>query len=228
MSEVNNPTRSYHAPRRAAQAAATRRDIVASAHDLFVERGYAATTIAAIAEAAGVTAKSVHAVGDKPRLLLLAFDQAVVGDDLPVAVADRPEFRALIETKDPDQRARMAGRMGAQGLLRLYPLYRAFEQGAASDARLQEAWRDQQVRRRADIELLVRGIADAGPQGAGLDVDAATDTIWALLTWHPVALLVEQGGWSQERISSWIESLFRALLAPGFPSSGSPPGDGSP
>ena len=76
MTEPNIPTRAYNAPRRAEQAAATRRAIVSAAHDLFVERGYAATTMAAIAQEAGVTAKSVHAVAEKSQLLLMAFDQA--------------------------------------------------------------------------------------------------------------------------------------------------------
>jgi AcrR family transcriptional regulator len=208
------PSRAYNAPRRAEQAAATRRAILAAAHELFVERGYAATTMAAIAQSAGVTSKSVHAVAEKSQLLLLAFDQAVVGDDAEVAVADRPEFRAVAATKDPHERARLVGQIGAETMLRLYPIYRAFEQGAATDERLREAWRDQQQRRRADIRILVDAIAEAEGLRDGLSVDDATDTVWAVLTWHPVALLVEEGGWSRERIAAWIEKMFLDLLAP--------------
>jgi AcrR family transcriptional regulator len=214
MTEANMPTRRYHAPRRTEQAAATRRAILAAAYELFADRGYAATTMAAIADKAGVTSKSVHAVAEKPQLLLLTFDHAVVGDEKPVAMAERTEFRALVETKDPHERARLAGRLGAEVLLRLYPIYRAFEQGAATDPRLHEAWRDQQRRRRADIRILMRGIADAGGLRDGLTIDAATDTIWAVMSWHPIALLVEEQGWSQGRLTRWIEELFLVLLGP--------------
>lgn len=186
---------------------------MSAAHDLFVERGYAATTMAAIAQEAGVTAKSVHAVAEKSQLLLMAFDQAVVGDDAATPMAERPEFRTVIETSDAHERARLVGQLGAVALLRLYPIYRAFEQGAATDERLRDAWRDQQHRRRADIRILVTGIADADGLRDGLSVDDATDTIWALLTWHPVALLVEEAGWSHERIATWLEGLFLELLS---------------
>src|SRR5258708_3142778 len=61
--------RRYNAPRRREAAQTTRRAIVAAATRLFVERGYAATNMAAIAEAAGVSHETVHATfGPKPAL----------------------------------------------------------------------------------------------------------------------------------------------------------------
>jgi AcrR family transcriptional regulator len=209
---VAKSTRPYHAPRRAEQAAATREAIITAASRLFAEQGYAGTTIAAIAAEARVTPKSVYAVADKPTLLLLAVDRAIVGDDATVPLLQRPEVRAMVAERDPAVQARLAGRIGAATLLRLYPIFRAFEQASAAEPELGEHWRTYQRRRRADTRVIVKAMADAGHLRAGLSVEAATDTLWALLSWNPIALLVEERGWSRARIARWIEELFVNLL----------------
>ena len=62
--------RRYHSPRRAEQAAITRRAILDAARTLFVGNGYAATTVADIASHARVSLDTVYAtVGRKPALL---------------------------------------------------------------------------------------------------------------------------------------------------------------
>jgi AcrR family transcriptional regulator len=209
---VANTTRAYHAPRRIEQAAATRDAIITAASRLFAEFGYASTTVAAIATAARVTAKSVYALADKPGLLLLAVDRAIVGDDEPVPLLRRPPMQTLLAERDAAAQARLAGRIGADTMLRLYPIYRAFDQAAAAEPELAEHWRDYQRRRRSDIRLVVKTFAESGNLRAGLSVDRATDTLWALLTWRPIAMLVEERGWSRARIARWIEGLFVDLL----------------
>ena len=86
-----------------AQARATRRAIVDAAARLFIERGYGPTTVDAIAEAAGVSRKTVFtSVGGKVEALKLAIDWAMVGDDEPVPLLQRPHVQAgLVE---PDAR----------------------------------------------------------------------------------------------------------------------------
>src|SRR5580700_10201311 len=84
------------------QARRTRRAIVTAAHDLFLAQGYAATTIDGIADAAHVSRRTVfNSVGGKPALLKLALDWAFVGDDEPVALADRPAVKAIVAETDP-------------------------------------------------------------------------------------------------------------------------------
>ena len=93
--------RDYRSELPAAQALETRQSIVAAASKLFVEDGYVATTIDAVAVAAGVSRKTVFtAVGGKLDLLKVALDWAVAGDDLPVAVADRGEMRQIMAEDD--------------------------------------------------------------------------------------------------------------------------------
>ena len=75
-------SRTYHSATRADGARRTRRRLVEAARELFVARGYAGTTIDAVAEAAGVSIRTVFlSVGSKAELLKTGWDWGVVGDD---------------------------------------------------------------------------------------------------------------------------------------------------
>jgi AcrR family transcriptional regulator len=206
------PTRRYEAPRREEQAAATRTAIVEAAARLFAERGYEATTMSAIASAARVAPKTVYTLGDKARLLRLALDRAIAGDDDPVPLADRPALQAVFTAGSGQEAARSAAAAGAPMLLRLYPLYRAFEQAAATDPQIAEQWREYQDRRREDVREVVSAVQQIAPLRPGLDTEQAIDTLWALVGWHPVALLVEHRGWGRGDVQRWLEDVFTALL----------------
>ena len=97
----------YKSTLRTAQARATRRAIVDAAARLFIEHGYGATTVNAIAEAAGVSRKTVFtSVSGKVEALKLAIDWAVAGDDEPVPLIDRPHVKAA--HTEPDARRILA------------------------------------------------------------------------------------------------------------------------
>src|SRR5215467_15197503 len=99
---MNQPGRRYVSEVRDEQARRTRRTIVTAARELFLTQGYAATTIDAIAEAAHVSRKTVfNAVGGKAVLLKLALDWALVGDDEPVPMAERPDVIEEQGMSDP-------------------------------------------------------------------------------------------------------------------------------
>jgi len=207
-------SRRYRAPRRAEQAAATRAAIIGAAGALFVERGFAATTMAAIAERARVTAKSVYTLADKAQLLLLAVDRAIAGDDEPVVLLDRPAMRAALAGADGPQVIGAVAGLGARMLLRLYPVYRVFEQAAAADPVLAAHWREYQQRRRADVVRVVDAVRAVTPLRPGLSAERAADILWATLTWHPVALLVEERGWTEDDLAAWLRDVLTAVLLP--------------
>src|SRR5688500_10050138 len=94
--------RPYRSTLREDQARATRRAVVSAARDLFVEVGWSGTTIDAVATRAGVSRKTVFtSVGGKAALLKLALDWALVGDDEPVPLTERPVFVGMQELTDP-------------------------------------------------------------------------------------------------------------------------------
>src|SRR5436305_2231061 len=96
MADDVKPRRRYHAPQRAERAAATRRAVLAAAYDLFTSRGYPATTVAQIAERAGVNVDTLYAaVGRKPALLRAVVETAISGQDRAVPAADRDYVKAV-------------------------------------------------------------------------------------------------------------------------------------
>src|SRR4051794_23313828 len=102
-------TRQYDSSARQAEARSRRSTIVAAAARLFVENGYAETTIARVAAEAGVSAQLVYAAfGGKAGLLAGALDLVAAGDEQPMLLRDRPEALALMEIRDPRERLRAA------------------------------------------------------------------------------------------------------------------------
>jgi AcrR family transcriptional regulator len=109
--------RPYTSSLRATQAQTTRRAIVDAASRLFVENGYGATTVDAIAAAAGVSRKTVFtSVGGKAEALKLAFDWGVVGDDAPAPLMERSHVKDSYA--EPDARVILA-RQRQQGMTQL-------------------------------------------------------------------------------------------------------------
>jgi AcrR family transcriptional regulator len=88
--------RAYNSSRRSLQAAQTRDVVIRAAMARFSETGWAGTTLAAIAEAAGVSVETIYnGFGSKKALLRAAMDAAVVGDTEPIPFAERPAFLEL-------------------------------------------------------------------------------------------------------------------------------------
>src|SRR5512147_146690 len=95
--------RPYESPRRRAQAAATRHDILTAAQRLFETKGYAATTMAEIAEEAGVALKTVYlAFQTKSGLLRALWNLLLRGDDADRPVAERRWYLDVLEEQDPE------------------------------------------------------------------------------------------------------------------------------
>src|SRR6478752_2176660 len=104
MPEVRK--RIYRSELRDEQARATRRRVVDAAAGLFTALGFAANTIDAVADAAGVSRKTVFtAVGGKVELIKLAYDYATAGDDEPLTMAQRPALQEVMALARTDPRA---------------------------------------------------------------------------------------------------------------------------
>jgi AcrR family transcriptional regulator len=75
---ISSP-RVYRSELRQQQAQATRSRVITAAAELFITDGYARTTLAKIAAAAGVSAETVQAQGPKAAILIAAAEYAGVG-----------------------------------------------------------------------------------------------------------------------------------------------------
>src|SRR6266568_1179650 len=93
--------RPYRSSLREETAELTRARIRESAARLFVEQGFVATTVKQVAAAAGVAERTVYAAfPSKADLFNEVLGVATVGDDRPVPVAERAEFRAAFADRD--------------------------------------------------------------------------------------------------------------------------------
>src|SRR5262250_2194480 len=88
MGEPVKTPRPYHSPKHEAMRRATRQSVVTAAGRLFSERGYAGSSIEAIAEAAGVAVPTVYAAFGNKRSILLAMLAASVNEAEPSTVPD--------------------------------------------------------------------------------------------------------------------------------------------
>src|SRR5512135_3161620 len=85
-----NPRRRYHSPLRAEQAEQTRGRILLAARRLFVQQGFAGTTVAAVAHAAGVSSDTIYAsLGGKRGLLEGVLERAISGLDDPSSLPEQ-------------------------------------------------------------------------------------------------------------------------------------------
>ena len=207
--------RDYRSELRAAQAQQTRRSIVAAATRLFVGAGYGATTIDAVAEAAGVSRKTVFtAVGGKLDLLKLALDWAVAGDDQAVALSDRAAIRRWMDQADPrqvlDGLAGMLAEIGA----RVGALYGALEVAAGIDPAARELAEELQRRRLDDARKVVGPLRDMKALATDITYQEAVDLVWLAMDPALFDRLVRVRRWSTSRFKEWLAStLCRQLLA---------------
>ena len=134
MASVNS-RRKYRSPLREEAALRGQQAVIAAAADLFVEQGYARTTIDQIAERARVSRQTVFATGSKAQLLALARRAAIGGESV---LGNEPEFAQILATPDAAQLLQRFAEMTSRIARRWAPLHAVLEEAAASDPSLTE------------------------------------------------------------------------------------------
>jgi AcrR family transcriptional regulator len=206
--------RPYDSPLRREGAEATRLAIVAAAGRLFAERGYAATSIEDIAEAAAVGRATVFtSVGGKPELLQEAYRLAVRGP----ANANTPlgqQARSRRISAELDAHKLLAGYAGVMVEVgrRLAPLYEAVRAAAHADPEARELWHVITEERRTAATGLVRRLAERNALLHGLDRQSASDILWVLNDPGLYRLLVMERRWTERRFRTWLTSAMQSQL----------------
>jgi len=207
------PRRQYRSAVRADNAQRTRRAIVSAAGDLFVAKGYAATSLAEVAVAAGVARPTVFAAfGSKAALLRQVLDEALAGDDAPVPVAQRPWFQPVWDAGTPaavldayaDVCVLIAGR-AAQ-------LFEAVRRAADDSPDAAQLWQTLQSNRRAGATMVLKHALTLGSLTNGLSLEQAIDILWLFNDPAHYAALVLDRGWPEGRFRSWLADTTRQAL----------------
>jgi AcrR family transcriptional regulator len=209
--------RRYDAPRRAAKAAETRRRIVAAAHELFVTRGYLATTVDDVAAAAGVSRPTVFvSTGGKPELLHLVRDVALAGDDEDVAVSDRPSYREVWDEPDPRRTLALYARNLREIGGRVADIEFVLQAAAKTDPELEVLARQALEQRREGCRRVAASVAGKATLREGMTVRLAADVIYAITSPDTYRLLTGVCSWSPQKYERWLaDILARELLGPG-------------
>ncbi len=204
--------RSYSSARREAQARETRKSILEAAGRLFIAHGYAATTLQAIADEAGVAVQTVYAAfGNKRELMRQLVETAITGDDNPTPVTERAEAQAVAAEPDVHRRAQLDAALSRTIVQRVGPIVRVAEEAAASDPELATTMETIKAARRH--EMLVSASLLAGRQGLRLDPEEAAATLYVLYSPHVADMLMRDYGWSPQRYEAWLaRMLLEAVL----------------
>jgi AcrR family transcriptional regulator len=182
---------------------------------LFLEQGYAATTLDQVAAAAGVAVQTVYFhFGNKRTVLKEVMDVAAVGDDEPVPLLDRSWLQAVRDEPDPWRALGIWLETSRAIFGRVAPLLSVVRDAAGADPEMAEQWRVNEEQRyiahRSLAELLT---AKGDVLRQGLTVDDAADIIFTLLSPEVYLLLTSVRGWPPARWQDWAAgTIARAIL----------------
>lgn len=209
MTEGRKGRRPYRSDARRESAERTRQRILDAAERCFRDRGFGATTIAAVAQTASTAAETVYAAfGTKAQLLETLVRRAVRGSDTevleqpaPLAVRDAPDRETALALFAEDISVRLE---------RVSPLLAVLAAAAPGDPALASLYRELHAARLRNLRMLTRSVARLGPLRRR--EQETTDTVWALASPELYELLTSVHGWSRARYAAWLKVSLDALL----------------
>ena len=212
-------TRRYDSPARRAKAQETEARILDAAATLFAERGYVATSLAAVAEHAGVNARTVYKVfGTKVRLLSRLVDVAMVGDQDAIPVAERSWAATAFNASTGRQRVRAYAAVIGRVMRSAGSAFRVAAQAAAADADAAELWATGQRLRLEDSTAFVAALHDAQLLRRDRPLHEAVATVWLITSPETFTQLSDGLDWTLDHYERWInQALTDALLEPAAP-----------
>jgi AcrR family transcriptional regulator len=205
--------RAYNSSLRREAAEATRHSIFDAARRVFLEKGYAAATMPAIAQEAGIAMDTVYAaVGKKPDLFRLLIEMAISGSDRAVPAEERDYVRAIRTEPDAGRKLQLYAAAVRSIQARLAPLFQVLQGAATLDPQLDALWQSISERRARNMRLLAEDLAASGGLRKDLTIAKAADILWSTNSPEFYLLLVEQRGWSGEEFEQWLGEMWQRLL----------------
>jgi AcrR family transcriptional regulator len=211
-----------------ASRAATRRRLVDAAASEFLEGGYTATTITALARRGGVSVQTLYlAVGGKPALLRAVLEQALdpssaATEESPTGPMGEEDYRHQLRSRvvqghhgsdDPRARLRAVVRVYRDIAERAAPWWRLYRDAAATEPEIAADWAELHRLRRGTLAVLLDEVPDHALR-PGLAREAAVDTLWAVASPETYDLLVDRLGYTVDGYEGWLtHTLTAALLA---------------
>lgn len=181
------------------KAAATRRRMMQASCAIFSKRGYAGTTMDAVAAEAGVAVQTLYyTFRTKSELLQAAYEWAVVADGVPPHLSEW--WRAVDEATDVRDAVRLLVENTIPILERAAPLVWVVQ----SDEGARAVYEHNEKLRIDGNQALVRMLAAKHPLRNGLTDDRARDILLVFTGPQQFQLLTAEYGWSSAEYTTWV------------------------
>ena len=205
--------RHYDNTRRQAQVRATRLRILDAAKALFIEQGYPATTLEAIANAADTSLPTLYRLfPSKLALLKAVLDASFGGDDQPISFGDRPEQQAARAQPDGASLIRAFARIGRDFMDRSSAIMHVLATAAQVDPDAAELMADIQRQRHTGQSRIVAALAGMGALAPGLELSEAADMTYAVMSPDVHRILAVERGWTADQYEQWLVRSLGLLL----------------
>lgn len=206
--------RRYRSDRRKEQAEETRRRILETACRLFVERGFAGTTVEAVAHEASVAPPTVYVTFRNKRQLLAEAVRYAVRGGAEEPLLEQAEPRSVRDATDQAEQLRLFARDITDRLERVGPLMDVVGAAATQEPELAELRERLQRARLASHRTMIDWLTRNGPLRTGLTAATAAELSWTLASPDVHRLLRRERSWSKKRYAEWLESTLTRLLLP--------------
>ena len=205
--------RRYDNSRRLAQVRATRLRVIDAAKRLFIESGYPATTLEAVAASADVSLPTLYRLFGSKRVLLAAvLDTSFGGDDEPIAFADRPAVRAARSEPDPVNMLEAFGRILSELMERTSAVLHVLATAAEIDPEAADLLADIQRQRYTGQARIVTALVERNALDPDLDRSQAADMVYAFMAPDVHRILTVERGWTSQDYQFWVVRCLRSLL----------------
>jgi AcrR family transcriptional regulator len=209
MTTSGQGRRRYDARSRQIQARETRDRVLSVARRLFVEHGYAGTSVARIAQEAGVSTPTVFAgFRSKVNLLKEAVDTAIAGDTDDRPLRDRPVLRRIHEAATFTEVVERMTAAFEEVAGRAYPIYAVVHGAADSDPQIAALLRELDRQRLAGAGMLAATLADRLGRD---DVEEIRDALYVLQSPLQYGLIVRDLGRPPGWYRDWVARQLHAL-----------------
>lgn len=206
--------KTYSSPLREQQAQRTRERILQAARDIFRERGYGATTLTDIADAAGVAEPTIRAVfKTKPNLVEHLLRLAIRGSDDELELQEREAFRHMLAATDTDTLLDRLADLAESVHRRSWDVMEIVSGAASSDPAIAELHAQRRRARHANQRTVARRLQQLGGLADGTSLDTAADLLWLYTAPEIYRMLVIERNWSAKRYGAWFRSAIGTLLA---------------
>jgi AcrR family transcriptional regulator len=197
--------RRYHRRGRLAGAQATRESIVQAARELFAQRGFAGTTIDAIAARADVAPQTVYAVFGSKAAIASEMRGLV---EREAGIVER--FQALMAEPDPERQMELVADLTRHVCQNHGDLYELFT--AAKEPELAAVGTELLDAQRFGVRQLVARLVSARALASDLDPDDAVSIVCALSSVELYRNLVTTSGWSPEKFENWLAATLKQVV----------------